>query len=567
MRRLLPIIGTIAVIALFLIGSRLTSDPQERTPGRLPQAPGSGNVLGTPANAPAPATAAATPTRKPVRVPAPPTIGSSGLVTEPAPIIYLTAANATYQASLSLSGQGFEPGEDIHMILDDQDQKGGTELGWATADKDGNFGGFSFSLDWNMKPGEHKITAEGSASGMVATTTVNLLTGYPWVNPSVYSATPNQTIALKGGSFTPGEEVQVHFRSMNDPPIATIKADQYGNVDAKDVVVPFAPEGNSSFIVVGKESNAPVTVPFTILGFYPWVGLSSYTPHPQEMVGFSGQDFAPNEPVQVFLNGLGKNPIATVYSDTKGHFETAGVYEIPLELAGKNTFDFLGQKSGKPVSVAFEVRPLEPVLELTTYAGKPGTQVGFVGNGYAKGETINAYLGKVGSQPPISTFKAETDGTLKGAGVFTIPLGTAPGSLTITAVGDQSKASVTLQFEVLAFTPVALLSDYAGLPGLTIHFEGRDFAPGETVSIYLKSVESQPVATAEADENGAFKDAGEFSIPVQGKGSLSFVFVGQESGAKATVDFTVLEIQTVAPGEGIESTPGPTETPKGGAPS
>jgi hypothetical protein len=109
----------------------------------------------------------------------------------------------------------------------------------------------------------------------------------------------------------------------------------------------------------------------------------------------------------------------------------------------------------------------------------------------------------------------------------------------ITLVGDQSQAPVSQEFNLLPFTPWASLSVYAGDRGTSVYLEGRGFAPGEDVGVFLGDG-TEPLTTGKADDSGRVARLGPLKLPDAQPGQqITFALKGQVSGVQADVAFTV----------------------------
>ncbi|MBI3979045.1 MAG: hypothetical protein HY331_12750 [Chloroflexi bacterium] len=452
-----------------------------------------------------------------------------------------SAGAVTHNSVVSISGYGFEKGEAIAVEFR------GKVVGKATADKGGSFAGVNITIGTDLAPGKYPIRAIGT--GLLAESIVEIVPGMPYIQPSTYFGKPAGRVSFAGGGFRRGERVSIHFDTLAAAPLGELTGGEIGEVAVKDLVVPFAPEGQHTFIFLGQESRSPATVPFSVLGFYPWVTLSNYNVPPQRAIGLSGQDWAPDEQVLVYLNaqpgdqaGNAVTPAAVVRADGRGRLDAADVLSFPPEAIGKNTIFLRGQMSGKAVAATLTVEPFAPQLELTEYAGQPNTEVAFVGQGYARREKLTAYLGDVQGGQRVATFEADDDGSFKKAGAFRIPFGTPAGKQSITVVGETSKVPTAIVFAVLPMTPSFTLSSYAGRPGDAVSVSGGGFAAGERVRIYVgEQARGQEVASAEVDPKGAFKDAGSFDIPTRTRpGKLKLTAWGEQSRTPVSAEFEVL---------------------------
>jgi hypothetical protein len=472
-----------------------------------------------------------TPPPEPTAVPTP---------SEP-PLIVLSAASAVQGAVVSVNGQGFTPWEEVAISLEADDGQR-REVGRTAADKDGRFAGFNIGTSHEVAPGRYRVVAIGVVSQRRLSADLDLKPSGPWIALDPYAAKPGASVVVSGGGFQPSEPVRVHLDSLSAPALASLSADATGNVAPSNVTVPYAPPGDHSVVLVGERSGRTVASGFTITGFHPWIALSSYSPQPESTIGVAGQDFAPGEAVYLFLNNTPSPPVARVVADAHGTFEARDAIDLPVHLRGENRVIAVGQQTQQAVEATFTIMPFQPSLELTTYAGPVGTAVGFIGQGWARSETVRVQIGAGPNGREVSRFQAGPDGSFKGAGTFDVPPDVPTGTLTLTAVGDLSQARVAIAFEVLPPPAWAEPSTYEATIGGHVFFDGHQFAPGETVALYVGDDRRQPIAQAVADEAGDFHAVGPYVVPHSAGESLRFVLVGQHSNAEAEVVVRVLRV-------------------------
>ncbi len=187
----------------------------------------------------------------------------------------------------------------------------------------------------------------------------------PLVGLETYSLQPEHDFGFYGSGFAPGELVEALLANQDGVPssrsglmLARSYANAGGNVAGR-AYVPLLPSGDYALLFVGLQSKLPFIVNLNIRGFTPWVMLSNYAPPPHSMMGFSGQDFAPGEPVLVYLNHQGKQPIARVKADSTGRFDNKQAWKLP-DVSGENTLIFVGTYSGTVATAAFTPLPPAP---------------------------------------------------------------------------------------------------------------------------------------------------------------------------------------------------------------
>jgi serine/threonine protein phosphatase PrpC len=181
----------------------------------------------------------------------------------------------------------------------------------------------------------------------------------PLVSLDAYSFHPEHVVGFYGQNFQPHEGVQVLLGdpkstadSKNNQDLTTVNANNGGDVAGKVHIAMMTP-GKYFLYFVGQECTVSVSV--MLLPFAPWVVLDNYAPFPHYLMGFRGQGFAPNEPVDVYLNEQGGDPIAQIQADTSGQFAVNQAWNVG-DLSGDNTLLFVGTYTHMVVSVQFEVQ-------------------------------------------------------------------------------------------------------------------------------------------------------------------------------------------------------------------
>jgi hypothetical protein len=448
--------------------------------------------------------------------------------------ILLRGEDLTSNAQLGFSGQGFLPGEKTLVTIEDAKGRPEAKLDPVTPGKEGQIDEVSVAIPPSLAPGQHTLHVEGTTSGRAARATFRLQRIPPEVKPEVYTAKPGQAFGFSGGGFVPGEDVDVFLGGLKGTPLATFRADVSGNVAGKGVVIPPVQAGDYPLHFVGRQSQTPFTVGFNVQGFSPFMLLDNYSPPPYYRMGFKGEDFTPGDQVLVYLGPPSEKPLARLEADARGKIDAKAVWEVP-ELHGDATLTFVAQGGGQTLTAKFVVLPFGPALELTDYAGRPGSPVAFIGSGWARNETLHAFVGE--GRQAVGTFRADGTGAFKGAGGFHIPVRLGPGGQPVTVVGEVSKAEVTIWYQVLELQPSAELSAYQGPVGTVVSFTGRGFAGGERVQVHLKEKDGRLLAEATAGDDGVFERVSAYPVEGQSGEVIPFVFVGADSSAQATTHF------------------------------
>jgi hypothetical protein len=480
--------------------------------------------------------------------PAASAIPSPSPVSKPSPVpvngptfVLIRAPDLTAGARLNFQGQGFLPGEEADVTIETGSGQVEANLDPVIISKDGNLDEVSVVLPNGVGRGQHLLQVVGSSSGRVAHARFNVVYDTPKITLDTYSAKSNHTFGFTGAGFQPGEIVDVRLGGLGGSPLATFQSDAQGTVTARDVPLPLIQAGDYLLYFVGEQSQTPVSVGFNIQGFSPWVVLDSYSVPPYSPMGFAGQDFVPNEQVEVYLGQPAGQPMLRVAVDANGQFAVKNAFDLPDTAQGDQQLTFVANQSGVKIAAQFVVLPFSPSLQLTNYAGRPGSPIAFMGDGWARNETLHAYVGK--ERTRVATFVSDTTGAFNAAGQFRLPIGTVAGGVPITVRGDTSSAEVTLWYQALELKSSAELTAYQGPPGTVVSFTGRSFAGGERVTVHLGDAGGPELASAIASDDGTVEDVS--SYPVEGNwgDDIHFVLVGNESHAEGATDFKIANPQ------------------------
>ncbi|MBV9172709.1 MAG: hypothetical protein JOZ81_21775, partial [Chloroflexi bacterium] len=361
--------------------------------------------------------------------------------------LLIRAPQITAGARLNFQGQGFQADEQASVTV--ENAQGDTEvtLDPVTISKDGNLDEVSVVPPDGVGRGDHVLHVVGETSGLSARAKFTVLTLTPKISVDTYSVKSNHTFGFSGSGFTPGELVDVRIGGLGGAPLESVPSDAQGNVTGQSVPLPLVQAGDYIVYFVGEQSQNPVSVTFSVQGFTPWIVLDSYSLAPYSVVGFTGQDFVPGDQVDVYLDRKDDQPLLRLAADDNGQFAVKNAFELPAVPQGDHQLLFVGYKSGADIGAKFVVLPFTPGLQLTNYAGRPGTPIGFTGDGWARNETLRAFVGEDRAQ--VATFQSDANGTFNAVGSFRLPVDTAAGGVPVTVRGDTSRAEVTVWYQAL----------------------------------------------------------------------------------------------------------------------
>ncbi|MBV8714461.1 MAG: hypothetical protein JO020_15125 [Chloroflexi bacterium] len=473
--------------------------------------------------------------------------------------VLLRSTQITTGARMNFQAQGFSAGEPATVTIENAQGDVEATLDPVTMTKDGNLDEVSVTVPGGLTPGEYLLHVVGDASGRSARTRFDLRQITPAISMDSYSAKSDHTFAFSGSGFAPNELVDVRLGGLGGDALASFQSDDQGNVTADSVPLPLVQPGDYVLYFVGERSQLPVAIPFNIQGFSPWVVLDGYAVPPYSAMGFTGQDFVPGDQIEVYLNAKRGDPLFRAQADANGQFVVKNAFTLPDSAHGDQTLIFVPHQSGAEISAKFVVLPFNPGLQLTNYAGRPGTPIAFTGDGWARNETLSVYVGESEKQlvtKLVTTFQADTSGAFTAAGGFRLPVDTVAGGVPITVRGATSQAEVTLWFQALELKATAELTAYHGPPGTVVEFTGRSFAAGEPVSVHLRDRGGPVLATGSADDDGTILNFGAYPIDGNWGDDIHFVLVGSDSKVEAATDFKVTtQLDTPVPTVVLTETP------------
>lgn len=363
-------------------------------------------------------------------------------------------------------------------------------------------------------------------------------TGGPMIilNPGLTS--PGSKVGVEGSGFDRGATVRVYLvksaRSKKGAQVAYARTSRDGSLYAQ-FTMPVNVPGNASTVLAeevkgGKSATAQLATHGRI-GKLAIIGKGAG--QPGGAVNISASGFAPGEKVYVYWGRITGPPAATMTADGSGSIGRAQVH-IGVAPVGPTTLVLIGQKSRTTATAPFLMLGLYPSVKLAPYALRAGNDVTFSGHGFAPGEQVLVYLNSSTGMPALAT-PANGEGGFSVR--FKVPFGLR-GKQRLVAIGDQTRASVTSGFTVMPYMPEANASTYGAMPGTTVSFYAKGFAPNEVVRVYAGNPE-QLVSAFRVDAKGTVSAAGTYVVPSSAGNAVIFTLVGQKSGGTAHVKLPV----------------------------
>ena len=539
MRRLQAAVGdisfgrlTVSLVALLIVAITLPAcTPSGPSRIKLP-ADASGSLSAPAPESPSPEAQSPAPSSEPMPATPTATPDSSRLW------LALEPEVVTGGGEVRVTGGGFAASESIALSILGPDDAAPASVGEGTANEQGAFL-VSIHLQSGSKAGTWTLKAVGQQSRAEAIVDLYVKVSRLELNLESVAVRQGEKLTVSAVGFDPGDSLSLWIQGLSAKPLLEGAADRAGNLDATEVQLPVLRPGDYTLVLRNKTGQRQATKVLSVIQRQPWVILDPYALLPGQSLSFNGYDFVPGEKVTVLLDGNSLKPLSKLTATDTGLVSQVAVYAPDAKATGRHTLTLVGEHSQQPISVQFEVLARNPSFGLSTYAGPAGTRVSFEGKGFEPNETIRVLLGD--EQQEAARFTADGDGAFRKAGEISIPYTSQGGRLTVTLVGDNSQTPVTQEFNLLALQPTAQLSVYSGDRRTAIYVDGHGFAPDEEVGLYLGD-QSEPIATAQADANGAVGRLGPVDIPAgTPPGTLTFVLKGAQSGAQANVSFTLSE--------------------------
>ncbi len=292
----------------------------------------------------------------------------------------------------------------------------------------------------------------------------------------------------------------------------------------------------------------------------PLVLLNPSSARPGSTVGVTGSGFDPGTTVDVYLkhkkDDQGK-ALGFVQADKSGSFGGFNL-ALPADFASGPFIVEVRQHDGAKQAIATgTVAANSPVVTFGTQVGKPGDIIAYSLKGFAPSEKVSIYFNSL-SAPVLGTVTTDQAGNVRQDSL-SVPFG-AIGNNSFIFVGQKSQSPVTVSFLMLNLYPTLSVNSYAAKADSTLAFSGKGFGPNERVFIHLNSVQSAPVAIATADGQGIFKSGALFTIPFALRGKNTFIAIGEQSQAPATVSIDVLPYTPLAETSTYGGRPGTTVT-------
>ncbi len=350
---------------------------------------------------------------------------------------------------IRVSGRGFDALEPVALSVSKENNgPAGMSLGQTSASAQGTIDGITLNLSEDLASGPHAIEAVGQTSGQRSRATLWIRAREPWLVLSTYDVQPLADLGFISGGFEPQEIVHVSLAGApNTVDLVDQATDQAGNSEWTQTKLPLVPPGRYAVVLRGEASGLELHRELQIMPLKPNAELSPWAGPPGIPVQLNARGFAPNERVHVAFGGPTVEA-AVLQADADGNLWGAGPVRVPpTALAGPLVVLLTGDVSGAQAAPSFTVLETKPWLELTSWWGAPGVQVGFGGGGWIGGERVTLHVGSAGT-PAAAESQADDYGWLHTSSLAVVPLD-ADRDVTFVAVGEQSHATASAVYKVV----------------------------------------------------------------------------------------------------------------------
>lgn len=408
-----------------------------------------------------------------------------------------------------------------------------------------------FTLSGQQTPGGSGFPADvGSATPTSETAKTDLGGTQPAIpRLSIHTQPARQegTLRISASGFSPRETLTVLAMEGGTGPardIGSARAGADGGMAHIDIELPEWLRSGGHTLQVKGESGKVASETLYVRAKEGWIELRDYAVRQAGRIGLAAGGFEPHDEIDVFLvpgqdrpAELGEAPLASLVADAAGNTEWT---EIQLPMVNTGVYALIVRGKGGDVEVlrVIEVQPLLVLLELSPWSGPPGSMVTVNGQGFKPGETVVVRF--EGQEQPAGTFVADRFGNVWDAGPVQVPLRAAGSEVGVTLEGVDSGARVAQRFSVIAGHAWGELSSYAGPPGASVFFAGGGFGSEETVTIRHGDRGGTELFAGRTTPDGRFSRVGPVVIPADAGEEMTFTLVGEDSGAEATVRYTVL---------------------------
>ena len=360
------------------------------------------------------------------------------------------------------------------------------------------------------------------------------------LNPGLVA--PGGYVEVEGSGFDPATTVSVWLKSGKAGKGGTSTLVAHGKTAKWGILstgfhMPSS-VNMSNAIVVAQEAGGKKTATATLsapggVGTASIIGKAAGKPG--SMVTVNATGFGPGEPVNVYWGRVSGTPAAQLTANSSGDIRDQ--LKVGIAPVGPTTLVLVGQRTKTTATAPYLMLGLYPSTAAHPWAMRAGHSMTFTGSGFAPSEQILIFLNSNRGVPALTTTASSQGGFSVS---FVVPFG-LKGVQHLTAMGNQSRASVTSGFTVLPYDPSAQASTYGALPGTTVSFYAKGFSANEVVEVFTGGGEGKGtlVTAFRVNAEGSASAQGSYVVPSGVGPALIFTLVGQQSGGTATAKISV----------------------------
>jgi hypothetical protein len=267
------------------------------------------------------------------------------------PFILLSTYSSLPERPVSISGQGFAPGETVHLFTG---EAGGTPVGAADADSGGALHATSAFTIPTTARGALRVVAVGAVSGLPVKATLDVQPFRPSLWLSAYAGHPGSTVAFTGTGYARDDVLSV-YRGDTSAPVASFRAHNGAFDGAGALRIPFGtPGGMVSLTVRGAASQTTMTLRYLVIPFTPGAGFEVRRRHGVTVLRLGSGGFAPGEMVRIYRStrAAGK-PWRLMRADASGNLPLIPVLTVKGLPTAHLAYSLAGAESGATTTALY----------------------------------------------------------------------------------------------------------------------------------------------------------------------------------------------------------------------
>jgi len=418
------------------------------------------------------------------------TEGESALILAKATFTMTGFASAEIGASsgyvddkVSITGEGYMPGEDITVIFRGIDITQDYIAGSTRVDSSGEF---SLLMTVPASPyGLHTISVQSSLTQITTDFQYQVL---PVIKLDKTSAMAGQQVYITGTGFDSSKGV-VFTLGTQQVNVAWVTGENGRTTDngsfVVTAIVPDIEEGVYN-ITATDVTNSQIAAQheFSVLPppLNPVIALAPVSGQVGQTVEISGVEFNKSKEITLTVDGAALLPKAAITTTSGGTF--SGSFIIPPLSGGSHTIK--AADGEVEASASFNVLPQ---IDVAPLSGKAGTVVEVTGSGLQAGKPVTVYFNSVFLTTNPAAVKVGADGSLDLA--FTIPA-VAPGTHRLEVRVDN-----VILIEEFTTSAEVELSSQSSAVGKQLIVQGSGFAPSSPMLITIAGMQ-MPVVNTDA---------------------------------------------------------------------